>query len=155
MSLLLFLAFDGSTPPGASVLSPAPRLGELANSSLSLVIDPLTRDLIDTDDGWFLEGTDSRTTVLWQLESTRGAWWGDHTSGSRIRAVQQGEEPATALDLRDAVLAAMQPLVAESIIAELAVALDSDENGRVVLLLNYTDRASGRAVDLAYVPFGG
>jgi phage gp46-like protein len=136
-------------------VSADPVIGELANGALSLVIDPITRDLIDASDGWFVESTDSRTAVLWQLEATRGAWWADHTSGSRIRQVIRGDVPATELDLRDAVLSALQPLVADAIIAELAVALDVDENGRKVLLLNYTDRASGRSVDLAYVPFGG
>lgn len=129
--------------------------GVLAQGALNLVIDPITRDLIDTDDGWFLESTDSRTTVLWQLEAAYQAWWGDSTSGSRVHAIIRGEEPATPEDVRDEALRALQELVADGIISDLAVVLDTDEAGRVALILNYRDRASGNLVDLAYVPFGG
>ncbi len=123
--------------------------------ALELVFDPVTRDLIDAPNGWFVESTDSRSTVLWQLESRYQAWWGSPFDGSRIAAIITGDDPATAQDLRDEVLRAMQALVSAGILSDLAVALDTDEAGRVVILLNYRDRASGRLVDLAYVPFGG
>ncbi len=123
--------------------------------ALELVFDPIMRDLIDAPDGWFVEGTDSRSTVLWQLESRYQAWWGSPFDGSRIAAILSGDDPATAQDLRDEVLRAMQALVSAGILSDLAVALDTDEAGRVVIILNYRDRASGRLVDLAYVPFGG
>jgi hypothetical protein len=126
-----------------------------ATGALELVFDPITRDLIDSPDGWFVEGTDSRSTVLWQLESRYEAWWGSPFDGSRIAAILSGDDPATAQDLRDEVLRALQVLVSAGIISDLAVALDIDETGRVVVILNYRDRASGRLVDLAYVPFGG
>jgi hypothetical protein len=123
--------------------------------ALELVFDPITRDLIDAPDGWFVEDTDSRSTVLWQLESHFQAWWGSPFDGSRIAAILSGDDPATAQDLRDEALRALQLLVNAGIISDLAVALDTDEAGRVVVILNYRDRASGRLVDLAYVPFGG
>lgn len=122
---------------------------------LDLVIDPITRDFVDAPDGGWLEGTDSRTQVLFQLESIFLAWWGDPFSGSRVRAILAGDDPATATDLRDEVLRGMQALVDDGIISELAVTLDTDASGRVVIVLNYRDRSSGRLVDLAYVPFGG
>lgn len=132
----------------------------LVNSSagpgaLELVFDPVTRDLIDAPDGWFVEGTDSRSAVLWQLESHFQAWWGSPFDGSRIAAILSGDDPATPQDLRDEALRALQVLVNAGIISDLAVALDTDESGHVVVILNYRDRASGRLVDLAYVPFGG
>jgi hypothetical protein len=123
--------------------------------ALELVFDPIARDLIDAPDGWFVEGTDSRSMVLWQLESHYEAWWGSPFDGSRIAAILRGDDPATAQDLRDEVLRAMQALVTDGIISELAVALDTDDAGRIVVILNYRDQASGRLVDLAYVPFGG
>jgi phage gp46-like protein len=130
-------------------------MATLATGSLSLVIDPITRDLIDSADGWFVESTDSRTMVLFQLESTYQAWWGDPTSGSRIRALLRGDEPATAQDVADETLRALQPLVDDGIISDLTVGTDVDEAKRTVILLTYRDRTSGRPVDLAYVPFGG
>jgi hypothetical protein len=125
-----------------------------ATGALELVFDPLTRDLIDAPDGWFVESTDSRSAVLWQLESHYEAWWGSPFDGSRIVAILRGDDPATAQDLRDEVLRAMQALVTDGLISELTVGLDTDEAGHVVVILNYRDQASGRLVDLAYVPFG-
>jgi hypothetical protein len=124
-------------------------------AALTLVFDPITRDLVDAPDGWFVEASDSRSIVLWQLESIYLAWWGSPFDGSRIRAILSGDDPATEQDLRDEVLRAMQALVAEGILSELAVALDRDEGGRTVVILNYRDKASGTLVDIAYVPFGG
>ena len=126
-----------------------------ARGALGFVFDPITRDLIDSPDGWFVEGTDSRSAVLWQLESKYQAWWGGPFDGSRIAGILGGDDPADAQDLRDEVLRALQALVADGILSELAVALDTDQAGRVVAILNYRDLASGRLVDLAYVPFGG
>jgi len=140
-----------TAPPPAAI----DRGGALGNAALDLVIDPSTRDLIDSDDGSFVESTDSRTAVLFQLEARFLSWWGDPFSGSRIRAILAGDDPATSTDLRDECLRALEGLVVDGIISELTVALDVDENGRVVVLLAYTDRTSGRPVDLAFVPFGG
>lgn len=127
----------------------------LASGALSLVIDPITRDLVDSSDGWFVESSDSQTAVLFQLESTYAAWWGDPTSGSKVRAIVRGEEPATAQDLADETLRALQPLVDDGIISDLTVRNEVDEAKRTVVLINYRDRTSGRLVDMAYVPFGG
>jgi hypothetical protein len=44
-------------PAASPVVSPATGAPEL-------VFDPFTRDLIDAPDGWFVEGTDSRSAVL-------------------------------------------------------------------------------------------
>lgn len=130
-------------------------MSTFSTGALSLVIDPITRDLIDSDDGWFVESTDSRTAVLFQLECTYGAWWGDPTAGSKARAIIRGEEPANPQDLADETLRALQPLINDGIISELSVRTDTDEAKRAVVLINYRDRTSGRPVDLAYVPFGG
>lgn len=130
-------------------------MATIATGALSLVIDPITRDLIDSADGWFVEATDSRTMVLFQLESTYAAWWGDPTAGSKIRSVIRGEDPGGAQDVVDETLRALQPLVVDGIISDLTVRTDVDEAKRAVILITYRDRTSGRPVDLAYVPFGG
>lgn len=127
----------------------------LAANALSLVIDPLTGDLIDTPDGWFQEGTDSRTEVLWQLRALYNAWWGDSSSGSKLKAAISGPDPGDAQSITDEALRALQPLVTEGVISDLAVTNDVDEGGHLVILLNYRDRSSGSLVDLAYVPFPG
>lgn len=137
--------------------SPIDRGGELANAALDLVIDPLTRDFIDTADGAWLQSADSRTAVLFQLETHYLSWWGDPFAGSRIREIlASGDDiPVGANALRDETLRALQPLVDDGLISDLTVELDKDENSRTTVLISYTDRASGRLVDLAYVPFGG
>lgn len=123
--------------------------------SADFVIDPITRDFIDTTDGEWLVSTDSRSAVLHQLEIRLFSWWGDPQQGSRCRDVIAGDFGGTIEDVKDAALLALQALINEGIIADLAIVTDKDETGRDVLLLSYTDQSSGRLVDLAYVPFGG
>jgi hypothetical protein len=119
------------------------------------VIDPITRDLIDSADGWFVESNDSRTAVLFQLESTYGAWWGDPTSGSKVRAIKSGEEPGTARTLRTRCFARCSRWSRTGSSPSSRCAPTSTRRSASVVLITYRDRASGRPVDLAYVPFGG
>jgi hypothetical protein len=98
-------------PAASPVVNPA-------TGALELVFDPLTRDLIDAPDGWFVEGTDSRSAVLCQLESRYQAWWGSPFDGSRICDILRDDDPATPQDLRDKVLRAMQALVDDGIVSE-------------------------------------
>jgi len=149
-------------PPPPVLTSPSSGSGRVAAAPtagpqglLDLAIDPITRDLIDAPDGGFVETADSRSAVIAQLESEYLAWWGSPFDGSRIREILSGDDPADAQMLSDEVLRALQPLVAEGIISEIDVDLDVDEAGRVVVLINYRDQASGGLIDLAYVPFGG
>lgn len=150
-------AFD--VDAGGVVATPNPLLtgAKTQGSGLSLLIDPATLDLIDSDDGWFVEVTDSRTAVMWQLEAAYNGWWGDPTSGSRIRALMHGDDPATGADVRNEVLRALQPLVEEQMIADLDVVLDVDELApqRPVILINYRDQATNGLVGLAASPIGG
>jgi hypothetical protein len=119
------------------------------------VIDPLTRDLIDAADGGFLESTDSRTAVLFQLESHYRGVVGRPVRGQpHPRDPRERRRSRSADDLRDETLRALQPLVDDGIISDLAVELDTDENGRTVVLLLHRS-GERRPVDLAYVPFGG
>lgn len=118
-------------------------------------LDFVTRDFVDDGAGGWLETNDSRTAVLFQLESRRGRWPGDPRAGSRIRELLEREEPASAAELRDAALEALQELVDEQVIAALEVALDTDQAGRPVFVLNYFDPLTGSPVDVAYSPWGG
>lgn len=141
-----------STDPGSTGDPVASTRAEL-EGLLDLAFDPLTRDLVDADDGGLVETTDSRTAVVWQMECRYDAWWGDATQGSRIRQLLRGEIPGDITDLVDEVKRCLQPLVNEGVITDLAVSLDEDEAKRPVILMLYRDRSTGSLVDIAYVPF--
>lgn len=130
---------------------------ETKRGGLNLLIDPTTLDLIDSDDGWFVEVNDSRTAVMWQLEAAYNGWWGDASSGSRIKALLRGDDPATGQDVRNEVLRALQPLVDEQMITDLDVQLETDElaANRPVIMINYRDQATNGLVGLAASPMGG
>lgn len=132
----------------------APSVRTEGAGALDLQIDPITRDLIDTDDGVWLESNDSRTGVLFQLESTYAAWWADARSGSRIKAIIRDPGLGGVNEIVDETRRALQLFVDDGVISDLVVASDRDEGGRVAVLLSYRDRASARPVDLAYVPMG-
>jgi hypothetical protein len=147
-----------AAPLGSVGASAATLPSELAGR-LDLAFDPLTHDLIDLDSGpdagQWVETTDSRTAVIFQMESEAGAWWADPEQGSRIRALISGEEPATIQDLVDEVKRCLQLLVDDGLIHDLSVSLtqEKDEADRVVIVLMYTDLSSGNLIDLAFVPF--
>lgn len=123
---------------------------------LDLELDPLSRDLVDADDGGAVEADDSRTAVLLQLTERRGEGWLDEGTGSRIGALLEREEPTDADELRDAALEALQLLVVDGVIADLTVTVEpAGKPTEAVLALSYTDIASGRRVPLLLVPFGG
>jgi hypothetical protein len=118
-------------------------------------LDFRTRDYIDTGTGEWLETEDSRTAVLFQLESRRGAWFGDADAGSRIAELIESGEPVSAAQLRDEALRCLQVLVEDAIISDLVVEEDVDEAGRAAIVLHYRDRTTGSPVDIAYSPWGG
>ena len=117
--------------------------------------DPRTRDYVDTEDGAWSEVTDSRTSVLMQLESRLNEWAGDETAGSLIRAKLESGDPVSAGELRDEALRALQVLVGDGTLADLVVTIDEDEVGRVVIGLVYRDRATARRLEQLIIPFGG
>lgn len=122
---------------------------------LDLELDPITRDLVDADDGGAVEADDSRTIVLLQLTERRGEGWLDEGTGSRIAALLERESPASADELRDAALEALQLLVDRGVISDLVVAIaESAAPWIAVFDLSYTDVASGRRVGSLLVPFG-
>lgn len=122
---------------------------------LDLYIDPTTLDFVDTASGGWLEVTDSRPAVLWQMEQRADAWWHNDGTGSRIAELLEREQPCTAAELVDESRRALQLLVDRSVIADLDVQLAGEDLDRAVITLSYTDIASGRRVDLNVVPAGG
>lgn len=143
-----------STDPGSTGSAVASRPSDL-QGLLDLAFDPLSRDLVDSDDGAWVETTDSRTAVIFQMESKVNAWWADATQGSRIRQLlESGDgDPVSVVELVDEVKRCLQDLVDDGIITDLSVSLNTDEANRPVILMMYRDRSTGHPVDLQYVPF--
>lgn len=123
---------------------------------LDVAFDPLTGDLIDTPDGGILETTDSRTAVTFQMECALNAWWGDPTQGSRLRILLGSDGPDTIvdpIDVIDETKRCLQLLVDEGVITDLAVAQETDEYGRLAILMTYRDSSTGHPIDIAFSPF--
>lgn len=124
-------------------------------AQLDLAIDPVTRDLVDTADGLWLETADSKSAVLWQVEQRADEWWVDDGTGSRVQAMLERERPCSADELVDETKRAMQLLVDELVIADLDIRLAGEDGDRVTITISYTDIASGRRIDQSVVPYGG
>jgi len=139
------LVFAGSDPP----------ILITEGSALDFVFDPKTEDLIESEDGWFLESADSRTPVTLELGSHFDAWWGEGGRGSRLAQMISGEERVEPPAVVDEILRCMQVFVDEGIIEDLLVASDEDANGKIVFTIDYTDRTSGTPQSAALTPMGG
>lgn len=140
---------SSSTPGAPTNLASSSVLRARNARALDLVIDG--GDFVDAPDGTWLESDDSRTAVVMQLESFYNKWWGDPPSGSSLRQILS-DDIQTVSQVRDECLRALQPMVTEGVISNLSITTESDDRGRAAFILDYTDRASGRPVDLALVP---
>ncbi|MGE0547625.1 MAG: hypothetical protein AB7O24_01175 [Kofleriaceae bacterium] len=141
-----------TTPPptGSGVVTPA---GQLFGN-FDQEIDPDTRDYIDTADGAWAETESSRSAVMLQLEIRYGEWWVDPEAGSRIPAMLESGEPVTPEQIADEARRALQMLVVDGVIADLAVSIGEtdDDAGVMELQIVYTDMSSGHPVQLSYSP---
>jgi len=168
MSRALFYYFG---PGAAGIGTPAVISGSLSSiatgrsdlgANLDQLIDPLTLDYVDTDDGEWLETADSRTMVMCQIEMRLGEDFAAPDDGTRIKALLEDPDfivtPAVVVaETRRA----LQVLVDAGIIGELDFGATEDthgnmivdEAGRFVLALSWRDLASGSPVDLVYSPF--
>lgn len=128
-------------------------------TALDFVFDPSTRDLIESDDGWFVESSDTRTPVLFELEDDFNTWWGEARRGSRLRQMLKSGEPLNPEDVRDELLRCMQLFVSEGMIEDLLVSIDEEDLGngkrRTVFVIDYTDRLSGTPQSATLIPMGG
>lgn len=139
-----------SAPPSQTTTTPAGALFGLFDQEL----DPVTRDYIDVEgDGW-AETESSRTAVMLQLEIRYGEWFVDPEAGSRIPEMLESGDPVLPEELVDETRRALQLLVDDGIIADLAVGIGEydDEQSRIEIAISYTDRSSGHAVDLVFSP---
>lgn len=115
-----------------------------------LVLDPITRDYIDTANGEWLESADSRTMVFAILEMRLGGSSTDPDDGTRIAELLETGEPVTPENVVDEATRALQILINDGAISDLSVSPSFDETGRFALVLYWTDRAGGLPVDLVY-----
>lgn len=122
-------------------------------TNTDIAIDPTTRDLVVVGDA-FAEQDDSRTAVLMQLMIEFGRWCGNPRDGSRLREMLRAPEPVTVAELLDETLRALQVLVDDGVISDVAADVSVDAAGRPVFLLNYVDAATGRPVDLSLSTLG-
>jgi hypothetical protein len=124
--------------------------------AFDILIDPVTRDFVDTDDGEWEETDDSRTAVFCELDSRGGKWWGDPTAGSENAEIMESELP-TPEALLDSTKRSMRKLVGAGVLSDAFVNIEEHDNsvGRVTLYLQWKDRASSRPADLVYSALGG
>jgi hypothetical protein len=120
-----------------------------------MLIDPVTLDYVDTDDGEWQETADSRTLVMCMLEMRLGSSYSAPADGTEIKAMLERGDPVTPEIVIADVSRAMGILAADGIVEDVTVGTDTDESGRFVLVLHWRDLASGSPVDLVYVPFQG
>lgn len=132
-------------------------------AGLDMVLDPVTRDYVDTEDGAWLESADSRTLVMIALEIEYGASPFDWTDGTRVKAQLRNADgdPLTPEFVVGETLRALRVLETEGIIADLEATMTDakgemlvDDAGRPTCALWWRDMASGSPMDLYYTPEG-
>lgn len=124
--------------------------------SLSLLEDPVTGDLVDADDGWFLEVEDARPAVYCQVKHHYNAWPGDPDAGSLIHEVTElGDGPDGEAFLATELERCYGVLVDEQMIADVRVLVERPQAGRFDGEVSYRDTTTGQVVDDIVTPFGG
>lgn len=127
------------------------------------LVDPITYDFVDTDDGEWEETADSRSIVLCQLEIELGQSLDTPGDGTRIRAQLENEEgePVTTAFVETECRRALGVLEGLGLLGNVVVnGRDErglqliDESGRATIELSYLDLATGSPVDVVYRPLG-
>jgi hypothetical protein len=122
---------------------------------LDMLIDPVSLDYVDTEDGEFLETADSRTIVMMMIEIRLGESFTDPADGTRIKALLEVGDPVTPSVVIAETLRAMSILVDAGIISDVDATEGATVDGRFELKLTWRDLASGSPMDLVYEPFKG
>jgi hypothetical protein len=123
---------------------------------LALYTDPVTGDLVDCDDGWFVEVEDARPAVDCQVTHHLNEWPGDPDAGSLIHLVRElGDGPDGIEALGTELRRAYGVLAAEQMIADVRVAAERSQPGRFDAEVTYRDTTTGQVVDQVVQPFGG
>lgn len=119
-------------------------------------INPVTRDFVDAPDGSWVEVDDSSTAVFVQLDSREGKWWGDPSAGSRNKEILESDLP-TPDAIRDSSKRALLAMARAGAISDVFVTIATADNlrGYGELDIDWRDRSTNKAADLAYSPLGG
>ncbi len=136
-------------------LANTPTSRSALGGALDMLLDPVTLDYVDSDDGEWKETADSRTLVMIMIEMRLGGSYSAPEDGTEIKAMIERGDPVTPAIVVAECERAMGVLVRDGLIEDVTLATDTDEAGRFVLVLHWRDLASGSPVDLVYVPFQG
>lgn len=156
------MSYSFDLPPGSVFVPPDPGTSaslqqatarSVLGGLLDMLIDPVSLDFVDTEDGEFLETADSRTIVMMMIEIRLGESFSDPGDGTRIKALLEAGDPVTAGVVIAETLRAMQLLVDAGIISDVDATEGTTVDGRFELKTRWRDLASGSPVDLAYEPF--
>jgi hypothetical protein len=121
---------------------------------LDVVLDPVTLDYVDTEDGEWLETADSRAMVQCELDIELEADIYIPNSGSRIRRMIEDGTPLDE-ELAAETRRALQVLAdEEGAITDVTVSHQRDADGTLLIDCGWRDVASGLPLDLRYQPFG-
>lgn len=140
------------TPPPPSVATEDP--ADVLFGGFDQELDPTSSDYTDTDDGAWGETASSRSAVMCQLSIRYNSWPADPDAGVRLYEMLESGDPVTPDMVEDDTKRAMQVLVDDGIVADLAVDVGAFdvEAGRLEVNLSYTDVASGHTVELVFSP---
>jgi hypothetical protein len=156
MSLLLFSTFDALDEGDEDDVEVTRVLTKAVEGGLlDMALDPITLDYIDTDDGEWLEVSDSRTMVMIQLEQRLGESWESPGDGTSIQAELEEGDPVTPEFIAAEYERALALLVQDGLIADVVIAPVRDdfgnpivdEAGRFLMNVSWRDLPTGSIVD--------
>lgn len=118
-------------------------------------IDPGSLDYVDTTEGAWAETASSRTAVMCVLSVRYNSWPPDPEIGVLLYEWFESGTDITPEMVVDDTRRALQLLVADGMIADLAVAVETfDLDSRAaVIAASYTDVSSGHVVEFQFSPF--
>lgn len=118
-------------------------------------LDPLTGDYMDAPGGEYAETLGAETAVQHALRGERDRWWGDPNRGSRLYQIRtRNLNQPTVAWTENEVLAALQPLIDEGLIADPQFRSEADARGRMRMETTMNDLATGEPLVIA-PPIGG
>lgn len=153
--------YSWGPPPSVVSAAPLATTRSLLGGLYDQLLDPVTLDFVDDDDGGWLETADSRSIVMCQLDLELGASTSTPRDGTRIAELMRTGEPVTPELVVAEYQRAFALLERDGVISDLTIEITDEqgnllvEDGRFTPVLHWRDLASGSPVDLAYAPVGG
>ncbi len=145
-----------------AIIAPAFERGAVLAGLLDQLIDPITLDYIDEDDGTWSETPDSRSIVMCQLELELGGSYSTPGDGTAIAETMRRGDPVTPQFVEAEIRRALGVLEAIGTIGTVNVNWRDgngdqlvDQAGRAAFEISWTDLATGSPVAGVYSPMGG